>query len=282
MKVRVHRLVAAAVFVFAGFSWTSAAELKRLAVDSTDGVIAGSLVAFDPKVSSDGHGSLRIQAKAPVVVRLFEVDDVQVDAATLIYEARVRAQDVNGSAYLEMWCVFPGQGEFFSRGLPPPIVGTMDWRTLSTPFFLKKGEKPAKIKLNLVIKGEGTVWIDDIRLLREPLPAATVNVGAAPYSWLPGVLLGVFAALVGPLAGWLVPRGKARRFVLGLEIAGLAGCVSMMVLGVMAMLAGAQPSVWSGALLAGGIGTAVLSVLVPATHAAYRRVERRRLNAALL
>jgi hypothetical protein len=38
-----------------------------------------------------------------------------------------------------------------------------------TPFFLKKGENPENVKLNLVVDGVGTVWIDDIQLIRGPL-----------------------------------------------------------------------------------------------------------------
>ncbi len=53
--------------------------------------------------------------------------------------------------------------------LPPQRTGTTNWTTMETPFFLKKGENPDNIKLNLVIKGKGTVWIDDIRLLKAPL-----------------------------------------------------------------------------------------------------------------
>jgi hypothetical protein len=41
--------------------------------------------------------------------------------------------------------------------------------TLQIPFFLKKGEKPDYVKLNIVINGTGTVWIDDVRLLKAPL-----------------------------------------------------------------------------------------------------------------
>ena len=37
-------------------------------------------------------------------------------------------------------------------------------------FFLKEGENPDNIKLNLVINGKGTVWIDDIRLVKGRLP----------------------------------------------------------------------------------------------------------------
>ena len=68
-----------------------------------------------------------------------------------------------------MWCRFPGKGEFFSRGLQSPLTGTTDWTTEETAFFLKKGENPDNVKLNLVINGSGTAWIDDVRLLKGPL-----------------------------------------------------------------------------------------------------------------
>ena len=68
-----------------------------------------------------------------------------------------------------MWCQFTGKGEYFSRDLSSPLTGTTDWSTEETPFFLKKGENPDNVKLNLVIEGKGTVWIADIGLLQGPL-----------------------------------------------------------------------------------------------------------------
>ncbi|MCZ6549959.1 MAG: hypothetical protein V3R69_01565 [candidate division NC10 bacterium] len=102
-------------------------------------------------------------------MRLFEVGDLTVENARLIYQAKVRTAGVDGQVYLEMWCHFPGKGEFFSRGLETPLTGTTEWTTEETSFFLKKGQKPDYIKLNLVINGTGTAWIDDIRLLKGPL-----------------------------------------------------------------------------------------------------------------
>jgi hypothetical protein len=61
---------------------------------------------------------------------------------------------------------FLGIGEFFSRGLQTPLTGTTDWTTEETLLFLEKGENPDNVKLNLVINGKGTAWIDDIRLLK--------------------------------------------------------------------------------------------------------------------
>jgi len=144
-------------------------ELKRYPLDSLDGIITQSGAELDKDNSSDGKGSLRIQATTPTTVRLFEVSDLDVENARLTYQAKVRTKDVQGQVYLEMWCHFPGMGEFFSRGLQNTATGSVNWMTMETPFFLKKGEKPDLVKLNVVINGTGTVWIDDVRLIKGPL-----------------------------------------------------------------------------------------------------------------
>ena len=144
-------------------------ELKKFPIDSLEGIITQSGVQFDKELSSDGNGSLKITATEPTAVRLFELGDIDVENARLIYQAKVRTEGVEGQVYLEMWCHFPGKGEFFSRGLQTPLMGTTNWTTEETPFFLKKGENPDNVKLNLVINGKGTAWIDDIRVLKGPL-----------------------------------------------------------------------------------------------------------------
>ena len=50
------------------------------------------------------------------------------------------------------------------------LSGTVEWATQETPFFLQRGQNPDNVKLNLVIEGTGTAWIDDVRLVRAPLP----------------------------------------------------------------------------------------------------------------
>jgi hypothetical protein len=148
-------------------------ELQRYSIDSMEGLVTQSGAVIDQGVSSDGAGSLRITvaepAAEPTVFRLFETGDIDIEDATLVYEARVRTEDVQGQVFLEMWCRFPDRGEFFSRGLMSALSGDSDWTTLKTPFFLKKGENPDNVKLNLVIVGTGTVWIDDVRVFKGPL-----------------------------------------------------------------------------------------------------------------
>lgn len=161
------------VFIFTAIGCTKPStqvvELKKLPVDSMEGIITQSGVEIDKAVSSDGNGSLKIIANEPTVVRLFEAGDIDVQNARLTYQAKIRTDNIDGKVYLEMWCNFPGKGEFFSRGLQTPLTGTTNWTTEETPFFLKKGENPDNIKLNLVIDGKGTAWIDDIRLMKGPL-----------------------------------------------------------------------------------------------------------------
>lgn len=145
-------------------------EFRSFPLDSTEGLITQTGIQIDNEISNDGNGSLRIDAIEPTTIRLFETGDIDIENARLIYQAKVRTENVEGLVYLEMWCHFTGKGEFFSRGLTNPISGTKDWTTMETPFLLKQGENPDNVKLNLVITDKGMVWIDDIHLLKGILP----------------------------------------------------------------------------------------------------------------
>jgi len=102
------------------------------------------------------------------IIRLFEVADPGVEDCMLTYRAQLKAKDVQGKAYLEMWCRLPGRGEFFSKGLHDTVNGTSDWSSHELPFYLKRNQKPDLIKLNLVVEGRGTIWIKDVQLLQSP------------------------------------------------------------------------------------------------------------------
>lgn len=144
-------------------------ELKHYPADTMEGIIDASGIQIDNEISSDGGGSLRVTATEPSTVRLYETGDIDIENARLIYRAKLRTEAVEGQVYLEMWCRFPGKGEFFSRALQSPLSGSQEWTSQETPFFLKSGENPDNIKINLVVNGRGKAWIDDIRLLKAPL-----------------------------------------------------------------------------------------------------------------
>jgi len=144
-------------------------ELRHFPVNDLAGIVAQSNVQMDKTNSTDGMGSLRISTDEPAVVPLFVIDGLDIDDVMLIYQAHLRTENVKGQVYLEMWCDFGNLGEYFSRGLQSPLSGNNEWTTASTPFLLKEGQRPDKVRLNLVIDGTGTAWIDDIHLLTSSL-----------------------------------------------------------------------------------------------------------------
>jgi hypothetical protein len=143
-----------------------AGALASCSCDSLEGLISRVGVTIDGRVKKEGQGALKIVVSEPAVVRLFETGNVNIEDAALVYQAKVRTEDIQGRVYLEMWCHFQGKGEFFSRGLDTSLSGTTKWTLLETSFFLKSGENPDNVKLNIVCEGSGTAWVDDIRMVK--------------------------------------------------------------------------------------------------------------------
>jgi hypothetical protein len=140
--------------------------LAGFPLDGIEGVITRDGVEFDKTTSTDGSGSLKIIATGDRVIHLFETGNLDAEDCTLSYRAKIKTENLSGQAYLMMLCSFTGKGEFFSKGLGAIKSGNMDWSTAETLFFLKKGENPDNIKLQIVISGTGSVWIDDIKLIK--------------------------------------------------------------------------------------------------------------------
>lgn len=103
------------------------------------------------------------------VLTLYEIHNPGVEQCMLAYRARIRTQDCAGRVYLEMWCRLPGGGEYFSKGYHHALKGSNDWVACETPFYLKAGQRPDLIRLNLAMEGAGTAWVSDLELLQTPL-----------------------------------------------------------------------------------------------------------------
>ena len=110
-----------------------------------------------------------VDSKEEQTIRLFEVQEPQAEQCLVTYRAKLKTDGLTGRAFLEMWCRLPGHGEFFSKGLDQAVKGTTDWASYEIPFYLKKGQRPDLIKLNLVVEGRGKVWLRDVQLLKTPL-----------------------------------------------------------------------------------------------------------------
>lgn len=115
------------------------------------------------------EGAWRIESRGKQTCRLFEVGNPGVEQCLLAYRARLRTEELQARAYLEMWCSFATRGEFFSKGFHNAVTGTNDWASYEIPFFLKRGQRPDLVKLNLVFDGPGTLWVKDVALWATPL-----------------------------------------------------------------------------------------------------------------
>ena len=144
--------------------FAAASDVYHLSLDNSASL--GLRLGVDTLHKVEGTGSAKITTLWPTTICLGEVAGLEIENARLIYRAQVKS-DLDGQAYLEMWAHIDGRA-YFSRGLNSTIAGKTDWKMIETPFMFQRGQRPEKITLNLVINGQGTVWIDDIRLAQEP------------------------------------------------------------------------------------------------------------------
>ena len=114
-------------------------------------------------------GGWRLDIPQSQTYRFFDVPVQGLEQCMITYRVQLKAEDLNGRAYLEMWCRLPGRGEFFSRGLRNSVSGTTSWASYEVSFYLKKGQVPDMITLNLIVEGKGTVRVKEIELLQTPL-----------------------------------------------------------------------------------------------------------------
>ncbi len=146
--------------------------LAEFPVDSLEGVkqAADPEVTFDPEISVDGNGSIHVDAAEARVVRLFEVDDLDLEGPLLLtWKAKLRSRSLFGRAFLEIWVRIPGKGEFFGRGLETSVRRSTDWTEAQAYFRVDEKVPIDRVRLNLVLEGGGHVWLDDAVLTAGPL-----------------------------------------------------------------------------------------------------------------
>ena len=161
-------LVKAAINVICGLllcATASATEIIRLNMDNADAL--GTIISSDSKIRFEGKRSIRVLTKWPTTICLGQISGLNLENTKLVYQAKVKSKNLEGAAFLEMWCQVGG-GQYFSRGLTSTVSGTTDWQAINTAFILNKGQKAEMVTLNLVINGIGTVWIDEVQLAKNP------------------------------------------------------------------------------------------------------------------
>ncbi|MBM4037418.1 MAG: hypothetical protein FJ290_02795 [Planctomycetes bacterium] len=251
------------------------------------------------QLATDGPGRaydrLKVEnpASEPLTVTVLTIHAPPITWARYAVAGFVRHERVEGKAYLEMWNHFPNGGAYFSATLAEAgpmrhLEGTADWRPFTLPFSNEEGAPPpAKLVINVVLPGRGTVVLSGLRLAQYRPDEDPVEAAAYRTAWwgerMGGFIgggLGGFIGLVGALVGVLAGRGKARRFVLAAMAAAIVLGVGLAALGVAAVAMGQPYAVYYPLVLAGGLSAVIPAFMLPRVRKRYEELELRRIQAA--
>ena len=251
-----------------------------------------SLPANTTLVSADGRSALKIDNtnEAPLQVALLTIDKPGITAVMYNVRGEVRYEGVKGDGYLEMWNYFPpakpGLAEegYFSRTLGDSgemgkITGTSGWRPFLLPFDSTGSTgAPAKLQINLILKGRGIVYLSPLKLMQysgaKSSGAWWSDRSAALVGSWAGGLLGCLGALIGALSS----MGKGRRFVVAaLKVQCFLG-IGSGIAGLFALVTKQPYAVYYPLLLIGILLGSLCGGLLPGINKRYEELELRRMQ----
>jgi hypothetical protein len=135
--------------------------------------LVGTSVAVDPVIRSspEAGGSLRIESPQGAVITVAEIDDAKATSGgRILCNALLRCQNTPGGAHLDMY-VETTNGSLLTSKQPAQMVGgTQDWQPIYATVDLKPGTQVARVWVNAVVQGPGTLWVDEIVVSHEPNP----------------------------------------------------------------------------------------------------------------
>ena len=210
-----------------------------------------------------------------------------------VVRGRIRYWDVEGSAYLEMWSAMPDGNRYFSRTLSEngpmqKIQKTSDWRTFELPFNLMDAKpESVTLEINVVMPGKGKIEVAGLTVGDWQMGKQLAEEGQAWWSertggligGLLGSVIGIFGGVFGTICGFLVQRGKGKRWILGMIYSSIAVGAVLLIGGLAALCIGQPYHVWYPLLLCGGIMSIVFVCILPGIYCGYARAERRRMEA---
>jgi hypothetical protein len=96
------------------------------------------------------------------------------------------------------------------------------------------------------------------------------------YAWIPGTVFGAAALLLGGLAVWLVPQGRAKAFIVRTWLGLWIVAFGLLITGAFAVSADQPFGVWFGFLQPGMVGVCVLGGNLLVILKKYREVAQQR------
>jgi hypothetical protein len=225
-----------------------------------------------------------------VTVTVLTLTQPPITRARYAITGSVRYEGVQGTAFLEMWSVFPDGGRYFSRTLADVgplkgLQGSSEWRPFVLPFFNREGAPPpTTLIVNVALPGPGTVHLRPLRLVQygpgeDPLAMHGQWWGERTGGLVGGLLGGALGCL-GAVIGWLSSTGRARSFVLVMMKILIGLGVAALLAGALAFFQGQPYAVYYPLLLLGILASVICGGLLRPIRHRYEAVELRRIRAA--
>ncbi len=144
-------------------------EIQFFNCDTLDGVLTEGVAVVDTQNPAEGTGSLKIASAQPVTLPLFEIK-LPGDGAKFTLQYKMKVKDYSGDAYGQMDFNYGSGGKQSPNNYPSAMGGTSDWQQREISYTVQRGQKVSSIVFSLILNGSGTVWVDDVHLIRAPLP----------------------------------------------------------------------------------------------------------------
>jgi hypothetical protein len=146
-------------------------EIASFRLNTMNGILATANASIDESQSADStsKGALKIEAPSSMTVKLVQTGPLNVNDVTLIYRATFRSKELSGRAYLLMTVRWADSLETFARGFEQAIIGSVPWVTEDITYNVERKKKVDNVTLGMVIEGTGTVWVNDVKLLKTTL-----------------------------------------------------------------------------------------------------------------
>jgi hypothetical protein len=260
---------------------------------------SGELPGGSP-VTIDGKSAVKIVSTNDTGLRveLLQITNPPISKMLYAIAGEIKYEGVKGDGFLEMWNCYPPdkpgmfENKYFSRTLGESgdmgkITGTSGWRAFTVPFD-RTGTtaKPTRLEINLILPGQGTVYLGPIKLveyegdlgLQKSGGAGSVWWSDRAAGWIGGIGGSVLGCL-GSILAVLAAKGRCRGFVVWTSLVFIVMGIMAFVMGVAAVVVGQPYAVWFPLLLIGFLLLSILPFRLRQFQKGYEDLEMRRMAA---
>jgi len=145
-------------------------EIDFFSCDTADRFLSPDAATLDSgSAAAEGAACFKFVVEQPATLPLFEVK-FPGEAAKFTIRFKMRVKDFLGDAYGLMAVNYASGGKQEIKNYDKALGATSDWVPMELSWTVQKGQKVDSLVLSAALSGTGTVWVDDVHVIRAPLP----------------------------------------------------------------------------------------------------------------